>query len=249
MLPPLVAIFALDGETKTKDITRNNPPGIPSHVRPAPGPDGNPKGSTQFFGSSNSYIEFPNNGKLDTRRSITILAWIYHNGRSGPIFNYDRRGFGVHLWMVGPRVLFVRFVKRSRGRTSSVATYSTKPRYRAWNYIGATYDYNTGVATLWLDSKPVARQSIGRFELATNYPIRMGARIGDKRAFRGRISCLQVYSIALNAKQIRGARKRCFKKCKFLYFFCLVLKSYISSLLKRDNPGKSLRVVFTIDNE
>lgn len=213
-LPPLVAIYALDDETKTKDLTGNNPPGVPSNVSPAPGPDGRPRGSTLFIGSSNSYIEFPNDGKLDTRRSMTILAWIYHNGRSGPIFNYDRRGFGVHLWMVGPRVLFVRFVRRSRGRTSSVATYSKKPRYRAWNYIGATYDYTTGVARLWLDSKPVARQSIGRFDLATNYPVRMGARIGDRRAFRGKISCLQVYSIALNEKQIRAARKRCFKKRK-----------------------------------
>lgn len=221
-LPPLVAIFTLDQETKTKDITGNNKPGKPSNVRLAPGPDGRAGGSTLFIGSSNSYIEFPNNGKLDTRRSMTILAWIYHNGRSGPIFNYDRRGFGVHLWMVGPRVLFVRFVKRSRGRTSSVATYTKKPRYRAWNYIGATYDYNTGVATLWLNSKPVAKQSIGRFELATNYPIRMGARIGDKRAFRGKISCVQVYSIALNEKQIRGAQKRCFKKRKWHGLSCVV---------------------------
>ena len=120
-----MAIFPLDKESKTKDITKNNPPGIPSNVRPAPGPDGRPDGSTLFFGSTNSYIEFPNNGQLDTRRSMTILAWVYHNGRSGPIFNYDRRGFGVHLWMVGPRVLFVRFVRRSRRRTSSVATYSS----------------------------------------------------------------------------------------------------------------------------
>lgn len=220
VLPPLVAIFPLDKESRTKDITKNNPPGIPSDVRPAPGPDGRPDGATLFTGSSNSFIEFPNNGKLDTRRSMTILAWIYHNGRSGPIFNYDRRDFGVHLWMVGPRVLFVRFVKRSRRRTSSVATYSKKPRYRAWNYIGATYDYNTGVATLWLNSRPVARQSIGRFDLATNYPIRMGARIGDRRAFRGKISCVQVYSVALTAKQIRGARKRCFKKSKFYNLCC-----------------------------
>lgn len=220
VLPPLVAIFPLDKESRTKDITKNNPPGIPSNVRPAPGPDGRPDGATLFTGSSNSFIEFPNNGKLDTRRSMTILAWIYHNGRSGPIFNYDRRDFGVHLWMVGPRVLFVRFVKRSRRRTSSVATYSRKPRYRAWNYIGATYDYNTGVATLWLNSRPVARQSIGRFDLATNYPIRMGARIGDRRAFRGKISCVQVYSVALTAKQIRGARKRCFKKSKFYNLCC-----------------------------
>lgn len=230
-LPLLVAIFPLDKESKTKDITKNNPPGIPSNVRPAPGPDGRPDGSTLFFGSTNSYIEFPNNGQLDTRRSMTILAWVYHNGRSGPIFNYDRRGFGVHLWMAGPRVLFVRFVRRSHRSTSSVATYSKKPRYRAWNYIGATYNYNTGVATLWLNSRPVARQSIGRFDLATNYPVRMGARIGDRRAFRGKIACLQVYSVALTAKQIRGARKRCFKKGNSIWFY-LLKRETIKGLVK-----------------
>ena len=133
--------------------------------------------------------------------------------------------------MVGPRVLFVRFVRRSRGRTSSVATYSKKPRYRAWNYIGATYDYNTGVATLWLNSRPVARQSIGRFDLATNYPVRMGARIGDRRAFHGKIACLQVYSVALTAKQIRGARKRCFKKSKSIWLYLLKRKT-IKGLVK-----------------
>lgn len=224
VLPPLVAIFPLDAESGTKDITNNNQPGIPSNVRSAPGPDGRQKGSTLFTGSINSYIEFPNNGKLDTRRSTTILAWVFHSGKSGPIFNYDRRGFGVHLWMVGPRVLFVRFVRRSKRRTASVATYAKKPNYRAWNYIGASYDYSSGVATLWLNSEPVARQSIGRFDLATNYPVRMGARVGDKNAFRGKISCLQVYSVALTAKQIRGARKRCFKKGELRFCCCLTFR-------------------------
>ena len=224
-----MAIFPLDKDSGTKDITNNNQPGIPSNVRPAPGPDGRSGGSTLFTGSENSYIEFPNNGKLDTRRSMTILAWVFHSGKSGPIFHYDKRGFGVHLWMVGPRVLFVRFVRRSKGRTASVATYSKKPTYRAWNYVGASYDYNSGVANLWLNSKSVASQSIGRFELATNYPVRMGARVRDKNAFRGKISCLQVYSVPLTAKQIEGARKRCFKKGKTCV--TLLLNAYSSNIV------------------
>ena len=56
----------------------------------------------------------------------------------------------------------------------------------------------------------VARKRIGRIRLATNYPVRMGVRVGDGRYFRGRISCLQVYDVALNTRQIAGRAKRCF---------------------------------------
>ena len=50
---------------------------------------------------------------------------------------------------------------------------------------------------------------IGRIRLATNYPIRMGARVGDKRNYRGRIACLQIYDRALTSKQIDDAINNC----------------------------------------
>ena len=50
VLPPLVAVFPLDAESGTKDITNNNQPGIPSNVRPAPGPDGRQKRLDSFHG-------------------------------------------------------------------------------------------------------------------------------------------------------------------------------------------------------
>ena len=67
------------------------------------------------------------------------------------------------------------------------------------------------MATLWVNNRPVVRTNIGRIRLATNRPVRMGAKIGDQRYFRGRVSCVQVYSVALNRKQIMNAAKRCFK--------------------------------------
>lgn len=187
-----------------------NPKGKLGYVRSAPGPDTYPGGSYQFFGRRDSYIEFPNRGKLDTRRSITIIAWIYHEGRVGPIFNYMPNGWGVHLWMVSPRTLFVRYTRR-RGRKPTKALSSRKIKPLKWQYIATTYDYITGYAKLYLDGKVIAQRKIGRIRLATNYPVRMGARRGDRRYFRGRISCVMVFDVALNPNQIARRKKRCFR--------------------------------------
>ena len=189
-------------------------------MRSAPGPDTYSGGSYQFYGRRDSYIELPNRGKLDTRRSITIIAWIYHEGRAGPIFNYMPNGWGVHLWMVSPKTLFVRYTRR-RGRKPTAALSSRKIKPRTWQYIAATYDYITGYAKLYLDGKVIAQRKIGRIRLATNYPVRMGARRGDRRYFRGRISCVMVFDVALNPNQIARRKKRCFRGEFLCLFDCL----------------------------
>ena len=202
-------MYALDGVRRGRDISRSkNPTATLMGVGPAPGPDRRRDGSLQFYGRRNSYVEIPNTGRLDARYSITILVWVYHEGVSGPIFNYNPRGFGVHLWMTGKRELFVRFVRRSRRFTAAVK--SRRITYKAWNYVGTTYDERTGIATLYINSIPVAYRRIGRIQLSTNYPIRLGARVGDRRYFRGRLFCVQVYSVALNRKQINEAKQKCF---------------------------------------
>lgn len=205
-----MAVYPLNVRTKSRDISfSRNVPGIMSNVRPAPGPDGRRGTSYEFLGRRNSFIHYPNNGRLDTRNSITILAWIYHQGRTGPIFNYHPKAWGVHLWMVGPRTLFVRFTKRGNRDFTPALVSKTVKRSR-WQYVGATYDQSTGIAKLFVSGRRVARRHIGRIRLATNYPARMGVRVGDGRYFRGRISCLQVYNVALSARQIAARAKRCF---------------------------------------
>ena len=209
-----VAIFPLNGGTKGKDIsTRNNARGMLGYVRPARGPDGTRDGSYQFYGRSNSYILFPNRGGLDTQGSITLLAWIFHQGRAGPIFNYMPNGWGVHFWMISPRTLFVRFTRR-RGRRFTAAVVSRSVTPRQWQFVGATYNGRTGQAKLFVNRGFTARKYIGRIRLATNYPVRMGTRIGDGRYFRGRISCMQVYNGALSRQQIILKKRRCFRRSK-----------------------------------
>ena len=187
-----------------------NPPGRLLNVRPAPGPDGKPRGSYRFFGRSNSYIEFPNRGKIDTKRSLTLLAWIYHEGSAGPIFNYKPNGWGVHFWMTSSRTLYVNFRPRRLTSAKSLSSRAVKPM--RWQFVGATYDGKTGIAKLFVNSRFTASTYIGRFRLATNYPARMGARIGHGKYFRGRISCMQIYDRPLEARQILRRKKRCFRK-------------------------------------
>ena len=209
-----VAIYPLNGGVKGRDISLSrNPTAILSNVRPAQGPDGTPDGSYQFFGKSNSFIQFPNRGKLDTRRSITLMAWIYHQGGAGPIFNYMPNGWGVHFWMILPQTLFARFTHRSTRRFTK-AVISRRVLAKRWQLVAATYDGRSGRAKLFVQNRFVTQKYIGRIRLATNYPVRMGARLGDSRYFHGRISCMQVYPMALTRRQILARKTRCFRKGK-----------------------------------
>lgn len=64
------------------------------------------------------------------------------------------------------------------------------------------------MAQLWHNGKMVKSRNIGQIKLATQYPIRIGARDGDERRFAGKISCLQIYDKALDEQQI-GNLKSC----------------------------------------
>lgn len=102
----------MNGITQGRDVgPRRLKPARLSNVKLAPGPDGLPVGSFKFQGLRDSYILFPNKGKLDTKNSITITAWVYPKS-SGPLFHYLPSG--VRLWLINPRTLYARFVPRSK---------------------------------------------------------------------------------------------------------------------------------------
>lgn len=208
-----MAFYPLNSRYNGRDISKSrNPPGRFGNTRPGVGPDGTPGGSIRFKGRTDSYIEFPNKGRLTARNSITLLAWVFPAGPVGPIFNYKTDGFGVHFWLTRPRELFARFVSKKGSFTTPIK--SNKIRLRAWNFVGTTYNHRSGIAKLYINNKLVASRRIGRITLLTNYPARMGAKTGDNRAFRGRITCMQVYGVALNVRQMKLAKERCFKTSK-----------------------------------
>ncbi len=184
------------------------PDGIPSNVQLVEGPDGNPEGSYQFLGTLDSFIELPNNGGLDTKYSITVLMWIYPEGQEGPLFNYrPSRGWGVHLWIVGA-AFFCRLNRRDGFIVAPLSSQSLNTGQ--WYYVGASYDYSTGVNRLWVDGTEVAQTNLGTFTLGTDYPVRIGAKIDDiyDRYFKGRVARVQVYNTSLNQEQILAVKTR-----------------------------------------
>ena len=201
-------MYPLDGAHGTKEINNRVGAGVASGVHTAPGPDGKPDGSYEFSGAVNSFIEFPNGGGLDVKNSITMLCWLYPGGQDGPIFNYRKSGsWGVHMWVVSGQ-LFVRFNKRDYSSTQALGHTHLKPK-DGWRFVGASYDQANGQAKLWVDGKVVQTLNIGlNLQLATQDSVRMGAKIGDHRYFKGRISQMQVYNVSLTQEQVKRIKDK-----------------------------------------
>ena len=71
-----------------------------------------------------------------------------------------------------------------------------------WNYLAATYDYLSGVTSLYHNNVLVADSNTGSYVLATDYSLRLGVLDGATEQFHGGMACLQIYSRALNASEI-----------------------------------------------
>ncbi|XP_078616877.1 uncharacterized protein LOC144885085 isoform X2 [Branchiostoma floridae x Branchiostoma japonicum] len=207
-----VGLWPLNSQYGASDATGNGNDGVERGTQLAPGPYGDANGAFLFSGNSNSYIDIPNNGRLDVRSSYTILAHIYPTGDAGPIVNYvgDANEWAVHLWHTSPRDLFMRTI--GRDGHFSPAIYADVLQLNAWNYVGGTYDSDTGVESIWNNGEMVGQKHIGISSVASQYPIRVAVRDGVNRRFRGRISCLQIYNYAMTQEQIVSARRRCFQE-------------------------------------
>ena len=223
-----VAVYSFTSASKNRDVSSYvNPPATFVGVYYTRGPDNHPQGALSFRGTRKSYVLIPNNGCLDTRYSLTIIMWVYPES-SGPLLHFNPKGWGLHLWIINRYRLFARFVPRS-GKSVKALYKRIKPR--RWNYIAATYDRRTGLASLWLDSLPIIQRRVGRFRsgLATNYPIVIGSKPGDRRKFRGKIACVQMYNYAMNGQQIRSKKKKCFREG--LYWRASVIVKYCNLYL------------------
>ena len=234
-LPKPAALFPLNRATRGKDLRKRNPSARPRNVQYVRGPYGRRGGSTRLLGRGNSYIQFPNRGGMDTTNSITILAWVYPEGRAGPIFNFHPNGDGVQLWVRGRygRILSARFPKR-RLRKRTPLIQRRVLRTKKWQFVAAKYNQKNGYASLFVNGKRVAVQRIGRIKIATNYPARMGARLGKKQYFKGRVACLQIYKQPLNRRQIIAAKRTCSQRKTFISLFCRYIIIYIRKFLDAD---------------
>ena len=205
-----MGLYPFDPISKGRDVSPNKAPNAKFiNVALTQGPDGRPNSAVKFFGLPNSYVQIPNNGKLRAKRALSMFAWIKPQGNAGPIINYNvGPAWETHLWLKNPRTLLARFVKI--GGVFTPAVTKTALRQNAWSFVGATYDGN--FARLWVNGKNLATRKIPRIRLSTFGPIRIGAKIGDPRYFKGAVACVQLYRVALNKKQIKRAMKGCMRR-------------------------------------
>ena len=204
-VPDPIALYPLNSEYQTREAYNRQPMGITgANVSFAPGPKGEPRGSYQFSGQDDSYIKFPNNGGLNLQRSMTMLCWVYLEtlNVSGPLFSFNNPAqSGIHLRIKSGK-LRVRF----KEGTHSTTDLPLEPK--KWHYVGSSYDHETGKASLWLNGTEVKERDIGTsIILDTGHIGRMGAsaKPGGQR-FKGRITAMQVYNVALTTEQINEVK-------------------------------------------
>ena len=207
-MPEPVAFYPLNAHYKAAEKENRQPKGILGNVRIADGPYNEPGGAYMFYGTASSYIEFPNNGGLDTRFSITLMCWVQPGGQDGSLFTYTVYPFGhygVFMWILNGKFV-IRIVKHRPFRElTSIVTAEVLP-VGEWVHVAASYDHNTGINSLYINGHLRASQNIGRgYEIATaSQKVRMGIfRISDNRYFKGKIAKMQVYDVALNGAQIK----------------------------------------------
>ena len=207
-VPDPVAFFPLNAAYGTKEIDNRTEKGIPRGVILAPGPKGRANYSYKFSGSSNSYIKFPNRvgGPLDVRYSMTMLCWVYYDGKHGQLFSYGNSSTSaVQFKVVRNGKLHVHFRKRDYSGTQSLEHTKLTG---GWKFVGASYDRSSGEAKLWVNGAVVQTLNIGAgLELATQDSIRMGVKTGDGRYFKGRIAQMRIYNRALTQEQIQAIQK------------------------------------------
>ena len=63
---------------------------------------------------------------------------------------------------------------------------------------------------------------MGHIYLATQHSVRIGAVKGIPQYFRGRLTCLQIYGMALNPSQIATIKKKCAARDR-KYFVAVVV--------------------------
>lgn len=221
----LVALYPLDEKYGVGDISlkKNKPVRVnKAKVGKAKGPDGRLKGATSLPGMRNNYIEIPNDGKLDTKKSLTMAIWVRNLGKSGPLMQYGRRGLNtINLWFISPLHLAGSILSRSKLRRTFLKAPKRISRY-SWTFVALTYDNPSGFAKLWINARVVRKKYVGRsVRLATKKPVRIGAILRNRNVLKADVACAQIYSVELTRRQMRKAMMRCFKRgiwCNLIQF-------------------------------
>ena len=199
-MPEPVAFYPLNARYKAAEKENRQPKGILRDVAITNGPYNEPGGAYMFYGTVSSYIEFPNDGGLDTQFSITLMCWVRPGGRDGPLFSYESYNWGVEIWIARGRFNLILSDEPAFGLLSAEVLPT-----EVWVHVAATYNLNTGNASLFINGYLNASSHKRISHPIATYPdkVRMGVTVKDGRYFKGKITEMKVYDVALDEAQIQ----------------------------------------------
>ena len=177
---------------------------------------------------------------------MTVLCWLYYDSQDGPVFTYWTRQKRQFVIKIVDGNVVARFRNGDHLGTYPLRSSSLKPD---WIFVGASYNRSSGETKVWVDGDVVGEENIGKdFELGTQNNVTMGAWKSNGSYFKGRITQMQVYNLALTQGQIQAIQDQfsrsgknashscccccccwsgyfhccCLFVCLFVFFFCFV---------------------------
>ena len=203
-----IAFYPLNARYKAREKENRQPNGTLGDVKITNGPYNEPGGAYMFYGTAGSYIEFPNNGGLDTRFSITLMCWVQPRGQIGPLFSYGFSGLTVCIRILNGGKFFNRIVKRGTRRERTLRTTEVLPAGK-WVHVAASYNHHNGNHSLYINGHLRSSQNIGAgYRIQTAFRrVMMGVKKG-LRSFKGKIAEMKVYDVALTEAQIQTSIRK-----------------------------------------
>jgi len=156
-----------------------------------------------FHGTASSYIEFPNEGGLNTRFSITLMCWVQPGGHDGPLFSYGSFCNTICISIYNGKFrFFAEIVKLHSFQTLATNITTEVLPAGEWVHVAASYDHNSRNNSLYINGHLRAWQNIGTgYEVASaSQKVRMGV---VNSYFKGKIAEMKVYDVALNETHIQ----------------------------------------------
>lgn len=203
----LVAYFPFDGTTNdmADNLILDN---IPT-IRYTDGKNGTPNGALVLDGTSNSFLQYKYNSKLDLPSEFTISAWVHPNQMPS---NYTQI---AGRWISSGGTLNATYSLTLRktgvvegnthdGKVTSQAISNAAIPLSEWSHIAMVRNYNGDLliyvngTLLGVKSSSVASQKSSVLFTVGKYGDFLGSM------FNGYIDNLRVYSRALDAKELQS---------------------------------------------
>ena len=193
-----VAFYPLNARYKATEKENRQPKGILGDVSITHGPYNEPGGAYMFYGTNSSYIEFPNDGGLDTWFSITLMCWVRPGGRDGPLFSYEKDDRVVQIFSVQPTLTFILI-----DQPEFIVIVANDLLTEVWVHVAATYNYYTGNGSLFINGhlNASSHKHISHPIATEADKVQMGVNAG--MYFKGKITEMKVYDVALDEAQIQ----------------------------------------------